>query len=128
MPLLANLIIETFQPTPDASWETICRALNHGAPGGPDGWFSIAAGALLNSQCGRYELGLDVVDAVQRVRQGKPQSVLSAIHMARSRHRIAWIEWATPDNEFATVRVGWLIVETPTATTVGIIFALLPDG
>jgi hypothetical protein len=43
MPLLANLIIETFQPTPDASWETICRALNHGAPGGPDGWFSMAA-------------------------------------------------------------------------------------
>ena len=43
-----------------------------------------------------------------------------AIHMARSRHRIAWIEWATPDSEFATVRVGWLIVETPTATTVGI--------
>jgi hypothetical protein len=43
MPLLANLIIETFQPTPDASLETICRALNHGAPGGPDGWFSMAA-------------------------------------------------------------------------------------
>jgi len=88
----------------------------------------MAAGALLHPQCGRYELGLDVVDAVQRVRQGKPQSVLSAIHMARSRHRIAWIEWATPDSEFATVRVGWLIVETPNATTVGILFALMRDG
>jgi hypothetical protein len=128
MPLLANLIIEHFQPAPDANSEAICRALDEGAPGGLDGWFSMAAGALQHPQCGRYELGLDVVDAVQRVRQGKPQSVLSAIHLVRSRHRIAWIEWATPDSEFMSVRLGWLIVETPTATTIGIRFDLMSDG
>jgi hypothetical protein len=129
MPLLAKLIIENFQPAPNAnSLEAICRALDRGAPGGLNGWFSMAAGALQHRQCGRYELGLDVVDAVQRVRQGKPQSVLSAIHMVRSRHRIAWIEWATPDSEFVSVRVGWLIVETPTATTIGIRFGFMPDG
>lgn len=128
MPLLANVMIETSQPAPDASPETICRALDLGAPGGVDGWFSIAAGALVNPQCGRYDLSLDVMDAVQRVRQGKPRSVLSAVHMARSRHRIAWIEWATPDSEFNSARVGWLIVETPSATTVGIRFGLLRDG
>ncbi|MDQ2765234.1 MAG: hypothetical protein M3Y22_17690 [Pseudomonadota bacterium] len=108
--------------------ETICRAFDRGVPGGQDGWFSMAAGALLHPQCGRYELGLDVVDAVQRVRQGKPQSVLSAIHMVRSRHAIVWIEWVTPDSEYPTVRVGWLVVETPTTTTVGIRFGLMPDG
>jgi hypothetical protein len=127
MSLLANHIIATFRSAPDTSSETICRTLDRGAPGGPDGWFSIAAGALLQPVCGRYELGLDVADAVQRVRQGKPQSVLSAIHLARCRHRIAWIEWATPDSEFETVRVGWLVVETPAATTVGIRFGLMPD-
>jgi hypothetical protein len=79
-------------------------------------------------QPGRYELGLDVADAVQRVRQGKPQSVLSAIHLARCRDSIAWIEWATPDNEFESVRVGWLVVERPAATTVGICYSLIPDG
>jgi hypothetical protein len=128
MPFLANLIIENFQPAPDTSSETICRTLDRGTPGGLDGWFSMAAGALLHPLCGRYELGLDVADAVQHVRQGKPQSVLSAIHLARCRHRIAWIEWATPDSEFATVRWGWLVVETPTETTVGIPYGLMPEG
>jgi hypothetical protein len=128
MPLLATLIIGNFQPTSDASQETIFRSFDRGPPGGPDGWFSVAAGALLQPLCGRYELGLDVADAVQRVRQGKPQSLLSAIHLARSRHRVMWIEWATPDSEFASVRVGWLVVETQSATTVGIRFGLMPDG
>ena len=128
MPSLANLIIENFQPAQDTSSETICRTLDRGMPGGLDGWFSMAAGALLHPLCGRYELGLDVADAVQRVRQGKPRSVLSAIHLARCRHRIAWIEWATPDTEFDSVRVGWLVVETPAATTVGIPYGLMPDG
>jgi hypothetical protein len=48
--------------------------------------------------------------------------------MARSRHRIAWIEWRTPDSEFDSARVGALVVETPNATTVGIGFGLLRDG
>jgi hypothetical protein len=126
MPLLANRIIEEFPAASDASPEAICRAFDQGMPFGPDGWFSMAAGAIQHPQCGRYDLGLDVVDAVQRVRQGRPRSVLSAIHMARSRHRIMWIEWATPDSEFETNRVGWLIVEVPGASTVGIHFGLMP--
>jgi hypothetical protein len=127
MPQLGNLIVETSQPAANVTLETIYRTFKHGAPGGIDGWFAIAAGAILHPQCGRYELGLDVVDAVQRARQGKPRSVLSAIHMARPRHRISWIEWPTPDTEFATSRVGWLAVAAPNEATIGISFGLLPN-
>jgi hypothetical protein len=96
-------MIESFEPAENVSSETISRALDRGARGGQYGWFSMAAGALLHPQCGRYELGLDVAEAVQRVRQGKPQSLLSAVHLVHSRHRIAWIEWITPDSEYARV-------------------------
>ena len=53
MPLLANLVIENFQPARDMSPETIWRILDRGAPGGPDNWFSMAAGVLLQPLCGR---------------------------------------------------------------------------
>ena len=127
MPLLATFMVENFQPVPNASPDAICRLLEQGSPR-RDEWFSMAAGALSHPQCGRYELGQDVVDSVQRVRQGKPRSVLSAVHLARSRHRVMWIEWATPDTEFVGDRVGWLVVETPDETTIGVRFGLLPGS
>jgi hypothetical protein len=109
MTAFANTIIQQVSVFPDGVAKLRNALANPSPLPGPEThWVRAAAGALSDSTCGRYEIKDDVIAAADMVHKGRVSSIVSALHLARPRHPITWLEWSAAAD--GVERKGWMLV------------------